>query len=231
MRNYTDITVILDRSGSMQVIKDAMENGLRELVGQHRKNKSTRFSLIQFDGQNPYDVKYLATPIREVGDIRLEPRGWTPLYDCLGRAIDEQGARFARMAESERPSNVLFMIITDGQENYSRNFNQRDIKQRIETQRDIYKWDFTFLGTNQDAITEARKMGIDYNRAINFGYNAIDTQNVMNMMATKSADYATARSRGLSDDAVAATLNWVANERITATATEKKSTNHTTSSK
>lgn len=54
MAEYTDITIMLDRSGSMESIKRTMESALDEMLKAHRKNPTTKFSLIQFDGENPY---------------------------------------------------------------------------------------------------------------------------------------------------------------------------------
>ena len=63
------------------------------------------------------------------------------------------------MPESDRPGNVMFVIITDGEENSSQTFSERDVKERIERQRDVYNWDFIFLAANQDALAAGVKMG------------------------------------------------------------------------
>lgn len=75
-------------------------------------------------------------------DIRFDPRGGTPLYDALGRAIVDTGARFKRMAEKDRPSKVVFMVITDGEENASKEFTKAKIAEMVKTQQYAYSWDF-----------------------------------------------------------------------------------------
>jgi hypothetical protein len=85
----------------------------------------------------------------------------TALLDAVGRAIGDTGLRLHRMPENERPGLVLFVIITDGLENSSHEFNCDQIKQMIEHQKQVYSWQFTFLGANQDAFAEAGKMGIN----------------------------------------------------------------------
>ena len=64
------------------------------------------------------------------------------------------------MDESQRPGLVVFVIVTDGQENASREFNRTQIRQMIEHQQSVYRWQFTFLAANQDAFAEGASLGI-----------------------------------------------------------------------
>ena len=86
--------------------------------------------------------------------------GCTALNDAVCIAIDTMGKEFAAMTEEERPENVLCVIITDGQENASREFSTADVKKRIEHQQDVYKWEFLFLAANQDAFESGSALGI-----------------------------------------------------------------------
>lgn len=171
MKNYTDITVLVDRSGSMKQIKNAMESGFDEFLMQHQANPKTRLTLIQFDGQNSQEVIYTATPIKEAARLNLQPRGWTPLFDALCTAIDNTGSRLSAMREADRPNRVLFVIITDGLENASTSFKRADVRQRIEKQNGTYNWQFVYLGANQDAFAEAESFGIPQAMAANFAYS------------------------------------------------------------
>ena len=71
------------------------------------------------------------------------------------------------MCEDERPSKVLFVILTDGEENTSKRFTNAHVKQRIQHQIDVYKWTFIFLGANQDAFATGKEMGIPGNLCLN----------------------------------------------------------------
>lgn len=205
MKNYTDITVLLDRSGSMEVIQDAMESGFDEFIAQHKKVPSTRLSLIQFDGGNPQEVIYEAKPAADVPKLSLVPRGATPLLDALCTAIDNAGRRFAAMREEDRPNRVLFVVITDGQENASIKYKRSDVKDRISRQQGTYNWEFIYIGANQDAFAEAASFGISYDHAINFAYAGAGTKNVMRSLGTKTMSYAGGAST--------ATLDWAKDER------------------
>lgn len=166
--NLTDLTVVIDRSGSMQSCKTDAEGGMNEFI---RKQKELpgecAFSLVQFDTE--YEVLYRARPIREVTlAYELRPRGSTALLDAVGLAIAETGERLKNMDEAHRPGLVVFVIITDGQENASKEFTREKIKEMIEHQTNVYKWQFTFLGANQDAFAEAGAMGIGTSATANY---------------------------------------------------------------
>lgn len=160
MRNdLTDLTVVLDRSGSMESCRGDAEGGLNALVRKQCEQPGTcLFTLVQFD--TIYEFVHTAVPIQDVPKCTLEPRGSTALLDAVGRAIVETGERLKKMDEAERPGLVVFVIITDGQENSSVEFSKAKVKEMIERQQNVYKWQFTFLGANQDAFAEAGGIGI-----------------------------------------------------------------------
>ena len=106
------------------------------------------------------EVVHQGLPIEEIPEYHLVPRGSTALLDAVGRAINETDERLAGMEESERPGLVVFVIVTDGHENSSREFTKPQIKKIIENRQDRCDWQFTFLGANQDAFAEAGHMGI-----------------------------------------------------------------------
>jgi Mg-chelatase subunit ChlD len=155
----TDITLIVDRSGSMQAVREDAEGGVNAFIAQQAKEPGEALlTLVQFDTQ--YEFLHKGTPISQVPEYHLVPRGMTALLDAVGRAINETGERLAKMDEAQRPGLVVFVVMTDGQENSSREFTKDQIKQMIEHQQEKYRWHFTFLGANQDAFAEAGAMGI-----------------------------------------------------------------------
>jgi hypothetical protein len=168
MRNdLTDVTVVLDRSGSMQSCRDDAEGGLNTFIDEQKKQSGdTLFTLVQFDTE--YEFVHKGVPINGVGEFTLVPRGMTALLDAVGRAIVETGERLAAMPEPQRPGLVVFVIVTDGQENSSREYTKAQVKEMIERQQNVYKWQFTFLGANQDAFAEAGSIGISLAAAANF---------------------------------------------------------------
>lgn len=157
--DLTDITVVLDRSGSMHRCRAEAEGGLNAFV-QEQKEKSGEctFSLLEFDDKHEWAFK--STPIKDVGEYKLRPRGWTALLDAVGLAITTTGERLAEIDESQRPGLVTVVIVTDGEENCSSEYTLDQIKELVRTQTEKYSWQFTFLGANQDAFKQASQIGI-----------------------------------------------------------------------
>ncbi|MBI1248027.1 VWA domain-containing protein [bacterium] len=168
-RELTDITIVLDRSGSMEPIRDATVEGVNGFLASHRGQPGTRISLIQFDDQ--YEPLFVALPIADTPAIDLIPRGSTALLDAVGRSIQETGQRLAMMPEEERPGTVMFVIQTDGYENASRLWSLQRVNEAICHQREKYAWQFVFLGANQDAIATAAQMGIPGQSAMTYAAN------------------------------------------------------------
>lgn len=190
MAQFTDITVLVDRSGSMEAIKAAMESAFDEFVREHRAVPSSRLTLIQFDSKDPQEVVFRAKPIAEAGRLVIEPRSMTPLLDALGTAIDATGERLKGMSDADRPDQVLFVVITDGLENASREFDRAAVRKRIEQQSSVYKWQFVYLGANQNAIAEAAKLGIPVEDALDYAAVPDNAMAAMRAFSENSVKYA-----------------------------------------
>ena len=160
MRNdLTDITMVVDRSGSMGAIRTDAEGGINSFIEQQSQEPGEALlTLVQFNTR--YEFIHSGKPIKQVSQYKLEPSGSTALLDAVGRAINETGARLSAMDETQRPGLVVFVIVTDGQENASREFNRGQIRQMIEHQQSAFRWQFTFLAANQDAFAEGASLGI-----------------------------------------------------------------------
>ena len=159
----TEIAFVLDRSGSMEPIAASAVAGTNEFLREQQAAPGqARFTLVLFDDQ--YEVPAAALLVVEV--VPLEngrtyvPRGSTALLDAIGRTVDELGARLAALPEADRPGKVIVAILTDGHENASRRYTQHDTAKRIAHQREVYGWEFLFLGANQDAIATAAALNI-----------------------------------------------------------------------
>lgn len=165
-----------------------------------QKTTTAQVTLVQFDtpsghrGTVEVTGVYTAKPIAEVPPLVLEPRGSTPLYDALAVTIDATGRRLAAMKEADRPKNVVFVIITDGEENASITYSAKDVKDRITHQEEKYSWEFVFLGANQDALLEAQKIGINWTKAITFSGDYAGTVATMASSGTNLAMYSNTRA-------------------------------------
>ena len=140
------------------------------LKEQKAAGANATLTLVQFDTEST-DVVHESMPILEVPDLNhqtFQPRGGTPLLDALGQTIDSTGRALAAIPEANRPNKVVFVVITDGQENSSHQHTKASVKERIDHQSSRYNWQFVFLGANQDAFDEAGAVGIALGNAANF---------------------------------------------------------------
>lgn len=172
--DYTHMTIVLDRSGSMSRVKNDTEGGFNAFIEKQRevKGKAT-LTLVQFD--TTYEFVHKGVALSEVKALVLEPRGSTALFDAIGRGINETGEYLKAMSEADRPGHVLFVIITDGEENASREFDEVTINAMITQQRDVYKWTFVFIGANQDAMKAGSAIGVAALNNLQYTANSVGT--------------------------------------------------------
>lgn len=166
----SELVCVMDRSGSMDSIRSDAIGGFNSfLADQKRGPGDARLTLVLFDHE--YQVRYDNAPIEGVQPLDGEsyvPRGRTALLDAVGQAIDSAGQRLADTPEAERPGKVIVAILTDGLENASTYYSRSRIAEMIQHQREIYDWEFLFLGANMDAIQEAQSMSIPDSNAMSF---------------------------------------------------------------
>lgn len=156
------ISVVLDRSGSMATIADDIVGGFNEYLAEQRQvDGRVRVTLAQFDSQDPFEVLINGVDLREVTDLdrsSYRPRGGTPLFDAIGRMIAKIDAdSSARTEVGAQEEDQVVLIVTDGLENASREYGRQMIFDLIEARRGR-GWVFVFLGANQDAYAEGRRM-------------------------------------------------------------------------
>lgn len=197
----TDITIILDRSGSMQsTANDAIGGFNTFLKEQQALPGEACLTLIQFDDQ--YEVNYAETPIKSVKALTHEtfkPRGSTALVDAMGRGISDLKARIKAIPKEDRP-NVVVVIITDGEENCSREWTMDRVNELI-TKRQAKGWQFVFIGANQDAIKTAQGFGIQGANSLSYASNSIGTQSLFTSVSKNVAAYRSGAKADMSFDA------------------------------
>lgn len=207
--NYTDITLVVDKSSSMQSCWKEAEDGLNAFI-KEQQNKEGRatLTLVEFSGDST--TLCCGVDIKDAPNYRLRPNGWTALYDAMGRAIQMTGNRLAVMPEEQRPGLVLFVVVTDGEENQSRAFTAAKIREMVELQQNVYKWQFLYLGANVNLDKLHEEVQIKTSGMAN--YNVRNTAQAYGMAASKVGLMRAAAARG-DDAAVAANATWTDQER------------------
>lgn len=173
------IVGLIDRSGSMQRIKEDTEGGLLSFIEEQKQDsgdKDVLMALYEFDDE--YNEVYPVTPIADVPDYALQPRGFTALVDAIGLTINA----VEEAVKKEKPDTVTVLILTDGNENASKEYTLDDVKKRVQQCRDK-EWNFIFLGANIDAVSVAQGYGFDSRTAMTYGAN---TEGVKSTFAAAS---------------------------------------------
>ena len=160
--NFTSLNVIIDASGSMSSLcNDTIGSFNTYLKDQKAFPGEASLTVVTFNDH--VHVTHDFVKIASVNDLSTQtysPSGNTALLDAMGITIDKVGQRLANMQEEDRPSKVLFLIITDGFENASFKYTKSQIKSMVEHQQQVYSWSFVFMGANIDAITAGTSLGI-----------------------------------------------------------------------
>ena len=163
-----ELVFILDRSGSMGGLESDTIGGYNSMLSKQKKEKTGKVSVttVLFDDQ--YELLYNQVPIEKVSPMTEEEyyvRGSTALLDAIGKTVMQVKAN---QDKKEIKDKVLFVIITDGMENASREYRVEQVKKLIEERKEKDNWEFLFLGANIDAIGAAQNIGIDSSRAVRF---------------------------------------------------------------
>lgn len=165
----THIVVLLDRSGSMETIASDVVGGYNTFIKEQREaGADASVTLVQFDSEDSQEVVYDGLPIAEIPKLTSKtfiPRGSTPLFDATGKLvarIREQRANDARPT-NEQP-DVVFVTITDGEENESSEFSLPQLKQLI-ANCEKEGWTFVYLSAGIDAYGDAGDLGVNSGRA------------------------------------------------------------------
>ena len=172
MKPYVNIICIIDKSGSMQSIVDEAINGFNMFLKEQQEAEyKSKLSLLLFD--TSFDKIYKNVKIKNVQPLNrntYKPDSFTALYDSIGKECDEYLDFLAEIPSEERPTKTLFVILTDGFENASRQYHRDLIKRIVTEMREELNCEFIFLGANADACFQAESMGMSGNNA--FSYSA-----------------------------------------------------------
>lgn len=161
-KNYTHITFIMDRSGSMEGLETDTIGGFNKFLNDQKQEPGdATLTTVLFD--NNFEFLHEWKNLFDISPMTHKEyfvRGSTALLDAMGRTISFVGKKLDSMNEDEKPSKVIVIIITDGMENSSKEFSSEKIKEMVELQKNKYNWEFVFLGANIDAFLVGNSYGI-----------------------------------------------------------------------
>ena len=164
------IICILDRSGSMRSLAEDTIGGYNSFIDKQKKESGkAAVTTVLFDDQYEKildNVDLERTP--ELTSSEYYARGTTALLDAVGRTIMDTAGNMEKEGICPAKRRVLVIIMTDGLENASKEYNKADVKAMIEATTNEYKWNYIFMGANIDSVAEATSMGIRAGNARNY---------------------------------------------------------------
>lgn len=199
-KGLTELVFILDKSGSMGGLESDTIGGFNSMLDKQKVvGGECYITTVLFD--NNYELLHDRIDIRAVSKITEKEYcvgGSTALIDAIGRTIHKIGSAQKHTAEDYRAEKVIFIIMTDGEENSSRKYNAEQVKRMIEHQKKKYGWEFVFLGANIDAVETATRFGISPDCAQN--YHADKAGIELNFRVMSEAVASFRNSRSMPDD-------------------------------
>lgn len=179
---FTAMQLLLDRSGSMDSIRSDAEGGMKHFIDEQRKvaGKCT-LRLSQFD--DIYNVVHESLPLAEVSYPTLQPRGRTALLDAWGYAMTEFSEELdTKYSQNESPDSVIFVVVTDGYENASKEWTRDAIFAKV-TELTKQGWTFLYLAAGQDAVLEGAKYGVPSGQSMTYANTSRGTSSTYNAMS------------------------------------------------
>lgn len=181
MNKQPIITIILDRSGSMQSLQDSTVSGINEFLKE--QPKEALVSLHQFDTHNmgiAIDATFVNVPAKKarLGQNQYAPRGLTPLLDAVGSIVTG--------IESKGDHTVV--IVTDGYENASRDWDRKRVKALIAAKRKK-GWQFVFMGAGIDAYGDSQKLGISQDSTYAFATTDVSNRAAWSNLSSGTQAY------------------------------------------
>ena len=171
--------MVIDRSGSMKGTELETISGFNSFVADQKKLQGDAdLTLTLFDSTvNVIHNGLALADVPELDGYTYVPNGYTALLDAIGKTVNAMGARFAAMTEDERPSKVILLIITDGEENSSKEFDNTRIRDMLKEQQEKYSWEVLYFGANQDAFDVGTKMGVNSYSTVDYMSTPMGTNN------------------------------------------------------
>jgi uncharacterized protein YegL len=156
--------IILDESGSMEPIKTNIIQGFNELVqtiqGIERQfpEQEHFISFISFNGLGQKLLHFIdpVSKLKQIDDKTYQPDANTPLFDAMGFSIN----KLKHSLQGQTDYNVLVTILTDGEENASKEYSGNAIKKLVEELKQN-RWTFTYIGTDHDVEKTANSLSIN----------------------------------------------------------------------
>lgn len=215
--DHTSMLFVIDRSGSMSPLVDDTIGGFNTVLDDNKQAEGTAdVTLCLFDHEFIKSVDHV--DIQEVAHLdrgTYVPRGMTALLDAVGMTVSEELAHQASLSDDEKPENTIVTIITDGQENASKEWTYQKVKNLLTTVQEEKQWVVSFLGANIDVAKEAESIGIRQGMTASYMADSIGTTAVYSSVSKMQRMMRGVKKSKMSAEAYRRSVDSIAEESLT----------------
>lgn len=158
--NFINVVFVIDESGSMTGTEKDVIGGFKKVVDEQKSNKNGSCSVSYFKFASEVEEVFIGKDVNDVEyiDGKYLPGGMTALFDGVGVAIDKVGKWLNSMKEEDKPEKTLVVIMTDGGENFSKEYSASKVKEMIKHQEEKYSWSFVYMGSDLTNANDANTL-------------------------------------------------------------------------
>lgn len=186
---WTEIACVVDQSGSMFKVKDDAIGGFNQFLEEQRDvegRANLTLTLFNHDYELVYDSSSLGD-VEPLDEETYRPKGMTAMLDAVGATIDRIDERMEGGAP--RPDRVLVLILTDGKENASTEYEGEEVARKIADRDEGERWEFVFWGANIDARKVADSINIDSGNVSQFATTGEHVHSVFGEMSRMTQSF------------------------------------------
>lgn len=194
----THIALVVDKSGSMDIIRSETINHFNEQlekIVEDSKDMDTRVTLTTFNHKVSIDV--FDEPVDKIKPLTLDtyvPDGMTAEYDAIGDTIAKMEAEIKDIKKKDVA--VLFVVLSDGHNNSSVKYTETDIAEKVQKLQATKRWTFSYLGANKDISVVAKKLNIPIGNTSSFVPNSAGMIHATGMSVNSTSNYLRSRRMG-----------------------------------
>lgn len=179
--NLVHVCFVIDESGSMGGSESDVIGGFKKVINEQKDNKNGGCTVSFYKFATTVQKVYMGVDVKEVEylDEKYSPGGMTALYDGIGTAIDDITEWMDDLPKEERPEKTVVVIMTDGEENNSREYNLARIRKMIKHQEKGHDWTFVYMCSDLSNAKEVDNLGIK-TRCFSSKKNYINNYDIIN---------------------------------------------------
>jgi von Willebrand factor type A domain-containing protein len=187
----TNVIFIIDESGSMMSTASDIRGGFNSYV-EKLKGDGNDYSLtaIKFGTKvRPLFANLALNDVPKLTEENYMPLDSTALYDAIGHGMAVAKEQWGSDAKPYGDDPTLMIIMTDGFENASKEYNKDMIVAEMKKREDAGNWTFTYLGADQDAWGIASDLGFAQGNVLSYasGQTAQVFSRLANATSTSSS--------------------------------------------